>query len=162
MRRITLIWSVVVLALTLCACGITISETEKETERETPKKTREATAEQTMPGTMTETQPETSTETLSEEGQEGFLAQVKAGNYLKALDIYARDISGNSKEELLAESAINSYLEESWQAFCEETLSDEDMDRIAEAISLVVLGGEEKVPEARAIVKELTDKYPLI
>ncbi len=41
-------------------------------------------------------------------------------------------------------------------------MKTEDMDRIAEAISLVVLGGEEKVPEARAIVKELTDKYPLI
>ena len=35
------------------------------------------------------------------------------------------------------------------------------MDRIAEAISLVVKGGEAKVPEARAIVDELTAKYPL-
>ena len=37
-----------------------------------------------------------------------------------------------------------------------------DMDQIAEAIALVVKGGEEKVPEARAIVQKLTEKYPLI
>ena len=36
------------------------------------------------------------------------------------------------------------------------------MDRIAEAIAMVIKGGEEKIPEARAIVQELTDKYPLI
>lgn len=38
----------------------------------------------------------------------------------------------------------------------------EDMDRIAEAIAMVIRGGEEKVPEARAIVQALTEKYPLI
>lgn len=38
----------------------------------------------------------------------------------------------------------------------------EDMDKIAEAIALVIKGGEEKVSEARAIVQALTDKYPLI
>ena len=37
-----------------------------------------------------------------------------------------------------------------------------DCDRVAEAISLIVFGGESKVDEARAIVKELTDKYPLL
>ncbi len=36
-----------------------------------------------------------------------------------------------------------------------------DMDRIAEAIALVVKGGEDKIGEARAIVQNLTDKYPL-
>ena len=36
------------------------------------------------------------------------------------------------------------------------------MDQIAEAISLIVKGGEAKIPEARAIVQKLTDKYPLI
>ena len=43
-----------------------------------------------------------------------------------------------------------------------EELNDEDMDKIAEAIAMVIKGGEEKVPEARAIVQALTDKYPLI
>ena len=38
----------------------------------------------------------------------------------------------------------------------------QDMEKIAEAIALVIKGGEEKITEARAIVKELTDKYPLL
>ncbi len=37
-----------------------------------------------------------------------------------------------------------------------------DMDMIAEAIAMVIKGGEDKVPEARAIVQTLTDKYPLL
>ena len=37
-----------------------------------------------------------------------------------------------------------------------------DMDRIAEAISLIVKEGEAAVPKARAIVDELTAKYPLV
>ena len=41
-------------------------------------------------------------------------------------------------------------------------MNTEDMDRIAEAIAMVIKGGEESVPEAKAIVKTLTDKYPLI
>ena len=36
------------------------------------------------------------------------------------------------------------------------------MDKIAEAIALVIKGGEEKVAEAKAIVDALTAKYPLI
>ena len=40
-------------------------------------------------------------------------------------------------------------------------MNTEDMDRIAEAIALVVKEGEAKIEEARAIVKELTSKYPL-
>ena len=40
-------------------------------------------------------------------------------------------------------------------------MNTEDMDKIAEAIALVVKGGEEKIEEAKAIVKELTCKYPL-
>ena len=41
-------------------------------------------------------------------------------------------------------------------------MNTEDMDQIAEAIALIVKGGEEKIPQARAIVQKLTDKYPLI
>ena len=40
-------------------------------------------------------------------------------------------------------------------------MDTEDMDRIAEAIALVVKGGEEQIPAAREIVRSLTDKYPL-
>ena len=41
-------------------------------------------------------------------------------------------------------------------------MKEDDMDQIAEAISLIVKGGEEKIPEAKAIVAGLTAKYPLI
>ena len=37
-----------------------------------------------------------------------------------------------------------------------------DMEQIAEAIALVIKGGEAAIPQARAIVQTLTDKYPLI
>jgi len=40
-------------------------------------------------------------------------------------------------------------------------LNTQDMDQIAEAIALLVNGGEEKTEEAKAIVKTLTDRYPL-
>ncbi|MBQ7359149.1 MAG: serine hydroxymethyltransferase [Lachnospiraceae bacterium] len=40
-------------------------------------------------------------------------------------------------------------------------LNTEDMDQVAEAIALVIKGGEDKVKEARAIIQKLTDKYPL-
>ena len=41
-------------------------------------------------------------------------------------------------------------------------MNTEDMDRIAEAIALIVKEGEAAVPKARAIVDELTAKYPLV
>jgi glycine hydroxymethyltransferase len=41
-------------------------------------------------------------------------------------------------------------------------MNTDDMDRIAEAISLVVLKGADGVAPARAIVDELTAKYPLV
>jgi len=40
-------------------------------------------------------------------------------------------------------------------------MNTEDMDKIAEAIALVIQGGEKKISDARAIVQTLTDKYPL-
>jgi len=41
-------------------------------------------------------------------------------------------------------------------------MNTHDMDIIAEAISLVIKGGEDRIPDARAIVQSLTDKYPLV
>lgn len=40
-------------------------------------------------------------------------------------------------------------------------MNTQDMDEIAEAIAFVIKGGEEAVPQARAIVDTLTEKYPL-
>ncbi|MGN1022567.1 MAG: serine hydroxymethyltransferase, partial [Lachnospiraceae bacterium] len=41
-------------------------------------------------------------------------------------------------------------------------LNTEDMDRIAEAISLVIKNREEGIAPAKAIIAELTAKYPLV
>ena len=41
-------------------------------------------------------------------------------------------------------------------------LKMEDMDQVAEAVSIVIKEGEAGIEKARAIVKVLTDKYPLI
>ncbi len=40
-------------------------------------------------------------------------------------------------------------------------MNEEDMDKIAEAIAIVIKNKGEKNDEARAIIKELTDRYPL-
>ena len=41
-------------------------------------------------------------------------------------------------------------------------MNTEDMDLIAEAIAMVIKGGEEAVPQAKEIVQKLTEKYPLV
>ncbi|MDR0963017.1 MAG: serine hydroxymethyltransferase [Clostridium sp.] len=41
-------------------------------------------------------------------------------------------------------------------------MNTQDMDQIAEAIALVIKGGEAKIADARAIVQGLTDRYPLV
>ena len=99
-------------------------------------------------------------------------------NHLMLLDLRPQGLTGKAVEKLLDQAHItankNTVPNDPQSAFTtsgvrlgtpavtSRGMNTEDMDRIAEAISLVVLGGEEKVPEARAIVKELTDKYPLI
>ena len=40
-------------------------------------------------------------------------------------------------------------------------MNTEDMDKVAEAIAMLIKEGESAVPAAKAIVKVLTDKYPL-
>ena len=40
-------------------------------------------------------------------------------------------------------------------------LKEDDFDQVAEAIALLIKNGESAVDDARAIVKTLTDKYPL-
>ncbi len=41
-------------------------------------------------------------------------------------------------------------------------LNTEDMDQVAEAIAIVIKEGEAGIDKAQAIIKTLTDKYPLI
>ena len=40
-------------------------------------------------------------------------------------------------------------------------LKEDDFDQVAEAIAMIIKNGESAIDDARAIVKTLTDKYPL-
>lgn len=99
-------------------------------------------------------------------------------NHLMLMDLTPFDLTGKAVEKLLDDAHITankntipndpkspfvtSGIRLGTPAVTSRGMNTEDMDRIAEAIALVVKGGEEKVPEARAIVQALTDKYPLI
>ena len=99
-------------------------------------------------------------------------------NHLMLMDLTPFELTGKAVEKLLDEAHITankntipndpkspfvtSGIRLGTPAVTSRGLNAEDMDKIAEAIALVVKGGEEKVADARAIVQELTDKYPLI
>lgn len=99
-------------------------------------------------------------------------------NHLMLLDLRAKGLTGKEVEKLLDAAHITankntvpndpqkpfvtSGIRLGTPAVTSRGMNTADMDRIAEAIALVVNGGEEKVPEARAIVEEMTKKYPLI
>ncbi len=99
-------------------------------------------------------------------------------NHLMLMDLTPFDLTGKAVEKLLDDAHItankNTIPNDSKSPFVtsgirlgtpavtSRGMNTEDMDQIAEAIALVVKGGEEKVPEARAIVQKLTEKYPLI
>lgn len=99
-------------------------------------------------------------------------------NHLMLVDLTNFGLTGKATEKLLDEAHITcnkntipndpqspfvtSGIRLGTPAVTSRGMNTEDMDRIAEAIALVIKGGEEKVPQARAIVDELTKKYPLI
>ena len=99
-------------------------------------------------------------------------------NHLMLLDLKPLGLTGKAVEKLLDEAHITankntipndpqspfvtSGVRLGTPAVTSRGMNEEDMDKIAEAISIVVKGGETKIEEARAIVKELTEKYPLI
>lgn len=98
-------------------------------------------------------------------------------NHLMLVDLSKKGLTGKAIEKLLDEAHITankntipndpqkpfvtSGIRLGTPAVTSRGMKCEEMDRIAEAITLVIDGGEEKVPEARAIVKSLTDQYPL-
>ncbi len=98
-------------------------------------------------------------------------------NHLMLMDLTPFDLTGKAVEKLLDQAHITankntipndpkspfvtSGIRLGTPAVTSRGMNPEDMDEIAEAISLVVKGGEEKIEEALAIVKTLTDKYPL-
>ena len=98
-------------------------------------------------------------------------------NHLMLVDLTTFGLTGKAVEKLLDRAHITcnkntipndpqspfvtSGIRLGTPAVTSRGMDTEDMDRIAEAIALVIKGGEEKIPEARAIVQALTDKYPL-
>ncbi|HBA51194.1 MAG TPA: serine hydroxymethyltransferase [Lachnospiraceae bacterium] len=99
-------------------------------------------------------------------------------NHLMLVDLTNFGITGKAAEKLLDAAHITcnkntipndpqspfvtSGIRLGTPAVTSRGMNTEDMDRIAEAIALVLKGGEEKVAESYAIVQKLTEKYPLI
>jgi glycine hydroxymethyltransferase len=94
------------------------------------------------------------------------------------LDLRPQGLTGKEIEKLLDEAHItankNTVPNDPQKAFVtsgirlgtpavtSRGMNTADMDRIAEAIAIVVKEGEAGVEKAHAIVAELTAKYPLI
>ena len=98
-------------------------------------------------------------------------------NHLMLVDLTPYDLTGKAVEKLLDEAHItcnkNTIPNDPKSAFVtsgirlgtpavtSRGMNCEDMDRIAEAIAIVIKEGEEGIAKARAIVDELVAKYPL-
>lgn len=98
-------------------------------------------------------------------------------NHLMLMDLTTYGLTGKAVEKMLDEAHITankntipndpkspfvtSGIRLGTPAVTSRGMNTEDMDMIAEAIAMIVKGGEAKIPEARAIVQKLTDKYPL-
>ncbi|MDO5337983.1 MAG: serine hydroxymethyltransferase [Eubacteriales bacterium] len=97
-------------------------------------------------------------------------------NHLMLVDLRSLDVTGKEMEKLLDEVNITcnknaipndprshfvtSGVRLGTAAVTSRGMNEEDMDQIAEAIAMI-LKDRDKKEEARAIVKSLTDKYPL-
>lgn len=98
-------------------------------------------------------------------------------NHLMLMDLTTYGLTGKAVEKMLDEAHITankntipndpkspfvtSGIRLGTPAVTSRGMNTEDMDMIAEAIAMIVKGGEAKIPEARTIVQKLTDKYPL-
>jgi glycine hydroxymethyltransferase len=99
-------------------------------------------------------------------------------NHLMLIDLTNYDLTGKEVEKWLDEAHITankntipnekrspfvtSGIRLGTPAVTTRGLNTEDMDRIAEAISLVIKNREEGIEPAKAIISELTAKYPLV
>lgn len=98
-------------------------------------------------------------------------------NHLMLVDLSKEDVTGKELEKRLDQAGITcnkntipndprspmitSGVRLGTPAVTTRGMKEEDMKQIAQAIRLV-LDGEEKIDQAKAIVKELTGKYPLV
>lgn len=99
-------------------------------------------------------------------------------NHLMLVDLTTYDLTGKAVEKLFDEAHITankntipndpkspfvtSGIRLGTPAATSRGLNTADMDQVAEAISIVIKEGENGIEKARAIVKTLTDKYPLL
>ncbi|MBQ9607523.1 MAG: serine hydroxymethyltransferase [Lachnospiraceae bacterium] len=111
-------------------------------------------------------------------GRELSIVSGGTDNHLMLLNLEPQGLTGKAVEALLDEAHITankntvpndpqkpfvtSGIRLGTPAVTTRGFNTSDMDRVAEAISLVVLKGEDGVAPAREIIKSLTDKYPLI
>ena len=99
-------------------------------------------------------------------------------NHLMLVDLTPYDLTGKAVEKLMDEAHITcnkntipndpkspfvtSGIRLGTPAVTSRGMKEEDMDKIAEAIAMVIKVQESAVSDARAIVQSLTDKYPLV
>ena len=99
-------------------------------------------------------------------------------NHLMLVDLTNYDLTGKAVEKLLDEAHITankntipndpkspfvtSGIRLGTPAATSRGLNTADMEQVAEAISIVIKEGEAGIGKAQAIIKTLTDKYPLI
>ena len=98
-------------------------------------------------------------------------------NHLMLVDLTPYELTGKAMEKLLDAAHITcnkntipndpkspfvtSGLRLGTPAVTSRGMNTEDMDKIAEAIAMLIKEGESAIDKARAIVDELTEKYPL-
>lgn len=57
---------------------------------------------------------------------DSFENQVKSGNYSKAVEIYNKNIEGNSESENTAKFFLQGYLDESWENYVDGTITEQE------------------------------------
>lgn len=98
-------------------------------------------------------------------------------NHLMLVDLTTYDLTGKAVEKLMDEAYITcnkntipndpkspfvtSGIRLGTPAVTSRGMKEEDMEQIAEAISMVIKNQENGIAGARDIVQSLTDKYPL-
>ena len=98
-------------------------------------------------------------------------------NHLMLVDLTPFELTGKEVEKLLDAAHItankNTIPNDPKSAFVtsgirlgtpaatSRGLKEEDFDEVAEAIAMIIKNGESAIDDARAIVKKLTEKYPL-
>ena len=99
-------------------------------------------------------------------------------NHLMLVDLTNYDLTGKAVDKLLDQAHITankntipndpkspfvtSGIRLGTPAATSRGLNTEDMDQVAEAVAIVIKEGEAGIEKAQAIIKTLTDKYPLI